>query len=189
MLRCSLGLGPGEVGAPVFDLNGRFVGICHAALPDLRSSFVLPAIACQRIRDDLIFSGNVEYGWFGITTTRKLNDSNGFDVVIQGLLENSPAAKSKLNIGDIIRKIDGDEIKKQGDLANTAFFARPDNIVEFLVVRGDKEFNIPVQVEKRPTYSSQKEKEVLIDRNASKTIDNISSSTSNQLKDPLLDPQ
>ena len=189
MLRCSLGLGPGEVGAPVFDLNGRFVGICHAALPDLRSSFVLPAIACQRIRDDLIFSGNVDYGWFGITTTRKLNDSNGFDVVIQGLLENSPAAKSKLNIGDIIRKIDGDEIKKQGDLANTAFFARPDNIVEFLVVRGAKEFNIPVQVEKRPTYSSQKEKEVLIDRNASKTIDNISSSTANQLKDPLLDPQ
>ena len=189
MLRCSLGLGPGEVGAPVFDLNGRFVGICHAALPDLRSSFVLPAIACQRIRDDLIFSGNVEYGWFGITTTRKLNDSNGFDVVIQGLLENSPAAKSKLNIGDIIRKIDGDEIKKQGDLANTAFFARPDNIVEFLVVRGAKEFNIPVQVEKRPTYSSQKEKEVLIDGNASKTIDSISSSTSIQLKDPLLDPQ
>ena len=189
MLRCSLGLGPGEVGAPVFDLNGRFVGICHAALPDLRSSFVLPAIACQRIRDDLIFSGNVEYGWFGITTTRKLNDSNGFDVVIQGLLENSPAVKSKLKIGDIIRKIDGDEIKKQGDLANTAFFARPDNIVEFLVVRGDKEYNIPVQVEKRPTYLPQKEKEFLIDGNATETIDNLSSSVSNQLKDPLLDPQ
>jgi serine protease Do len=189
MLRCSLGLGPGEVGAPVFDLNGRFVGICHAALPDLRSSFVLPATACQRIRDDLIFSGNVDYGWFGITTTRKLNDSNGFNVVIQGLLENSPAAKSKLKIGDIIRKIDGKEIKKQGDLANTAFFSRPDNIVEFFVFRGDKEFSIPVQVEKRPTYSSQKEKEVLIDGNASKTIDSISSSTSIQLKDPLLDPQ
>ena len=189
MLRCSLGLGPGEVGAPVFDLNGRFVGICHAALPDLRSSFVLPATACQRIRDDLIFSGNVDYGWFGITTTRKLNDSNGFNVVIQGLLENSPAAKSKLKIGDIIRKIDGKEIKKQGDLANSAFFSRPDNIVEFFVFRGDKEFSIPVQVEKRPTYSSQKEKEVLIDGNASKTIDSISSSTSIQLKDPLLDPQ
>ena len=189
MLRCSLGLGPGEVGAPVFDLNGRFVGICHAALPDLRSSFVLPAIACQRVRDDLIFSGNVEYGWFGITTTRKLNDNNGFDVVVQDLLENSPAAKSKLNVGDIIRKIDGEEIKKPGDLANTAFFARPDNIVEFLVLRGDKEFKIPVQVEKRPTYASQKEKESLTEGNSTKAFNNISSSTLNQLKDPLLAPQ
>ena len=43
------------------------------------------------------------------------------DVVVQDLLENSPAAKSKLNVGDIIRKIDGEEIKKPGDLANTAF--------------------------------------------------------------------
>ena len=51
MFRTSLALGPGEVGAPVFDLNGNFVGITHAALPDLRSSFILPAKACSRIRD------------------------------------------------------------------------------------------------------------------------------------------
>ena len=40
MLRCSLALGPGEVGAPIFNLSGNFIGICHAALPDLSSSFI-----------------------------------------------------------------------------------------------------------------------------------------------------
>ena len=39
MLRSSLALGPGEVGAPVFDLNGNFIGITHAALPDLNLHF------------------------------------------------------------------------------------------------------------------------------------------------------
>ena len=62
MLRASLPLGPGEVGAPVFDLQGRFVGMGHAALPDLSASFLLPAEACLRVRDGLLFSGAVDYG-------------------------------------------------------------------------------------------------------------------------------
>ena len=52
--RTSLALGPGEVGGPVFDLQGRFIGMCHAALPDL-NLFIIPANACIRIRDDLFF--------------------------------------------------------------------------------------------------------------------------------------
>ena len=71
MIRSSLPLGPGEIGAPIFNLNGNFVGIAHAALSDLGSSFILPADACLRIRDGLLLSGNVEYGWFGVTVSQK----------------------------------------------------------------------------------------------------------------------
>jgi len=154
MIRGSLDLGPGEVGAPVFDLKGRFLGICHAALPDLRSSFVLPAKACQRIRDDLLFSGAVTYGWFGITTTKKLNDNNGFDIIIAGIFKDSPAFKSNFKVGDIISEINEIPVTNQGDLANTAFFARPDNILDFLVLRDDKEIKVSLKVEKRPVYQS-----------------------------------
>ena len=59
MIRTSLALGPGEVGAPVFDLNGRFIGITHAALPDLKSSFLLPAKACKRIRMTYYYPGRL----------------------------------------------------------------------------------------------------------------------------------
>ncbi len=151
MLRSSLALGPGEVGAPVFDLNGRFVGITHAALPDLQSSFLLPARACKRIRDDLLLSGQVEYGWFGITTTRKLNQSNNsFDVVINGFIEDSPAIKSNLKVGDVLVEVGGDSIETQGDLANASFFAVPETILEFKVKREVKEMVIPLKVAVRP---------------------------------------
>lgn len=153
MIRGSLDLGPGEVGAPVFDLNGRFLGICHAALPDLRSSFVLPAKACQRIRDDLLFSGAVNYGWFGITTSKKLNKVNGFDIIIEGIFKGSPASRSNLMVGDIITQIDEHPVTNQGDLANTAFFARPDNLLDFLVRRDNKELKISLKVEKRPVHT------------------------------------
>ena len=150
MIRSSLALGPGEVGAPVFDLNGRFVGITHAALPDLQSSFLLPAKACKRIRDDLLLSGQVEYGWFGITTSRKLNQANSFDVVINGFVDDSPAKISKLKIGDVIISVGGVSIQTQGDLANASFFAEPDTILEFRVKRDGKEIIVPLKVTIRP---------------------------------------
>ena len=150
MVRSSLALGPGEVGAPVFDLNGRFVGITHAALPDLQSSFLLPAKACKRIRDDLLLSGQVDYGWFGITTTRKLNQANSLDVVINGFVDESPAKMSKLKTGDVIISVGGVSIHTQGDLANASFFAEPGTILEFKVKRDGKEIIVPLKVTIRP---------------------------------------
>ena len=184
MIRSSLALGPGEVGAPVFDLNGRFVGMTHAALPDLQSSFLLPAKACKRIRDDLLLSGQVEYGWFGITTTRKLNQANSFDVVINGFVDDSPAEKSKLKIGDVIMSVVVVAIHTQGDLANASFFAEPGTILEFKVKRDDKEIIVPLKVTIRP--KNHKTTGIAINTNIS---DSNSSSVADQnTTDVILSP-
>ena len=154
MLRTSLALGPGEVGGPVFDLQGRFIGMCHAALPDLKSSFIIPANACIRIRDDLILSGKVDYGWFGISTSRKLNDTSHFNIVVSSIIKGSPASKTELKSGDIIKSIDKKEVKKQGDLAFASFYARPGTIVEMEVVREEKVIKIPIKVTSRPIINT-----------------------------------
>ena len=46
MIRTSLALGPGEVGAPVFDLNGRFINY-SCGTSRFEVSFLLPAKACK----------------------------------------------------------------------------------------------------------------------------------------------
>ena len=161
MIRSSLPLGPGEVGAPIFDLQGRFAGIGHAALPDLSASFLLPAEACLRIRDDLLFSGSVDYGWFGVTVSRKLNDENSFEIVVQGMVEGSPASKSNLKVGDIIRKIGGQKVSNRGDLAHAAFFAKPGTLIELFVSRDGKDVVVPVKVEKRKQVSVLSQNEVV----------------------------
>ena len=151
MIRSSMPLGLGEIGAPVFDLNGRFVGITYAALPDLRSSFLLPARACMRIRDDLLLSGKIDYGWFGVTTNRKINLENSFDLVIDDFVPDSPASLSKLKKGDILKRIAGTSITSPGDLAHASFFAKPGTFVEFVVEREGNELIIPVKVGSKPT--------------------------------------
>jgi S1-C subfamily serine protease len=162
-----LPLGLGEVGAPVFDLQGRFVGITYAALPDLRSSFLLPANACSRIRDDLLLKGKVDYGWFGITTTRKLNPENGFDILIDDFIDGSPGALSTLKKGDVLRKIAGTVIRNRGNLANASFFARPGTFVEFVVAREGKELVVPVKVASRPSVEKNELTETPKDLNQS----------------------
>ena len=160
MIRSSLPLGPGEIGAPIFNLNGNFVGIAHAALSDLGSSFILPADACLRIRDGLLLSGNVEYGWFGVTVSRKLNPSNSFDIVVEGTVDGSPASKSSLKKGDIILEIASIKVDDRGDLAHAAFFASPGTVVEFLVRRDDKQVTVPIKVEKRSVLMKEEESQV-----------------------------
>jgi S1-C subfamily serine protease len=157
MLRTSLSLGPGEVGGPVFDLNGNFIGITYAALPDLRSSFILSAKSCARIRDELILSGSVDYGWFGITVTRKLNEENGFNIIIKSVGDNT-----KLQKEDVILKIGNTEISDRGDLVDSSFYSRPGTFVEFLIERNGKNLTIPVRVSPRP-ISIQDEKSDLSD--------------------------
>ena len=167
MFRTSLELGPGEVGAPVFDLNGNFIGITHAALPDLRSSFVLPAKACSKIRDGLILSGKVDYGFFGITVTRKLNQKNGFNIEIQSIHSNS-----KLQKGDILLKIGNTEIFERGDIIESTFYARPGTFVEFLIKRDGKELTIPIRVMVRPVANTKSNTDnALLDQNLTDDLD------------------
>lgn len=160
MIRSSVPLGPGEIGAPLFDLNGRFVGIAHAALTDLGSSFILPADACLRIRDGLLLSGNVDYGWFGVTVSRKLNKSNSFDIVVEGTVDGSPASKSSLKKGDQIQKIGSVKVYDRGDLAHAAFFAKPGTVITFLVKRDEKMLTIPIKVEQRSVMLREEESQI-----------------------------
>ena len=48
-------------------------------------------------------------------------------------------------------------VTKEGDLAHSAFFARPGTFVEFLVIRDQKELKIPVKVARRPLAKDKNE--------------------------------
>ncbi len=150
MLRTSVPTGPGEVGAPMLDLDGRFIGIVFASLPDLRSSCILPASAVLRVRDDLLFSGKASYAWFGLTVKSQISVDEGLRVVVDEIIENSPAAGSGILKGDQLLKIGDHQVKRRGDVANASFFARPGQFVNFLVRRDSEELEIPVRVSGRP---------------------------------------
>lgn len=146
-LRSDIPYDGGEGGAPVFDLNGSLVGMIVAALPEIRSSLILPARAVQRVRDDILFSGKVTYAYFGFQARQTSSLASGPWVEIEEVSEGSPAALAGILKGDILKQVGDFPVRTDDDLRSASFFIRPNEYVTVQIVRDDKE----LELEMRPT--------------------------------------
>lgn len=139
-----------EGGSPVFDLNGRFIGIMVVSLPEIRSSFLLPAAAAKRIRDDIIFSGRVAYSYLGLEVDQGAVRLKGQPIVVSRIVPDSPADEANLEFGDVVLSLDGKPTESLADLRNITFFARPGQLLPIRVRRGKKELQLSIRLVENP---------------------------------------
>ncbi|PIP59800.1 MAG: hypothetical protein COZ46_01085 [Verrucomicrobia bacterium CG_4_10_14_3_um_filter_43_23] len=158
-IRSDLPSDGGDAGAPVFDLNGRFVGMLAWTLQEIRASFTLPAAAVLRVRDDLLFSGEVVYGYLGLDVETRSSIKHGVEVYVVDIIEGSPGSEASIERGDVILAYDSKQVKEISDLHNAIFFSRPGQVVTLKLLRNGNEMTIPVKVAKIPTdYSKEGER-------------------------------
>jgi S1-C subfamily serine protease len=149
-LRTNIFFGLGEGGTPVLDLNGRLVGMNVLTLLDIPSSYILPTRALFRIRDDLMFAGEVVYSWFGIEGRETTEIVRGSRVVVDEVVPGGPAEEVGLMAGDRLLEIGGFEIKTPSDVRNARFFARVGRYIRVKVLRDDEERVFSLRVAKVP---------------------------------------
>jgi len=96
--------------------------------------------------DDELFLTDEKAGFLGVqiqdlsdqlSTYFKLKDGNG--VLVSEVVEDSPAEKAGLKAGDIITKVDGDDIEDASDLTTTIRSYDPETKVSVSIVRDGKE--------------------------------------------------
>ncbi|WP_269542672.1 S1C family serine protease [Cerasicoccus fimbriatus] len=145
-LRSDVPFDGGEGGSPIFDISGSLVGMMIVALPEIRSSFILPARAVQRIRDDILFSGKVTFAHFGFSTMQKPDFTNGPHVEVEDVDPNGPAGKGGIQAGDILIKVGDFEIKTDENLRTAFFYTRPHELVTVAVKRGEETLELPIRV-------------------------------------------
>ncbi len=134
-LRASIPANPGEGGSPVFDLEGRFVGVLIASLPEVNSSYILPAKAVMRVRDALRREGGVGYGWIGIGVEQRTFDGNGVGLFVDTLDEGGGAVAAGIRIGDRLVSLDGETIRDVGDLRTRFFYSKIGETISLTVDR------------------------------------------------------
>ena len=110
----------GNSGGPLFDLNGKVVGINTAIIGQSGSigiGFAIPSNPASHVIEQLIEFGETKRGWLGvriqevtkeIAELEKLEKPQG--ALVASVSENSPADKAGVKAGDIILEFDGKEI-------------------------------------------------------------------------------
>ncbi len=150
-IRTDIPGGPGEGGSPLLDLNGKLVGILVYALPvEVQGSYSLPARAALRIRDDLHFSGKINYGWIGIEVEPLSSRKEGSQVVIEKVTTETPAEEAGLLSGDVLVALGDSEIRDVSDVSEAVFYLRENQFVGVRVRRDGEFLDFTVPVIARP---------------------------------------
>lgn len=149
-IRSSIPVDGGQGGCPILDLNGRFIGMSVASIDELNGSFALPVDALARVRDDLLFSGKIIYGWMGFEVTSELHDDNTDGVYLSQVVEDAPAAEAGMQAGDQLLSIGGRAINNVFDVPGAIFFTRPNQFTTVEVARGEERLKLSVKALPRP---------------------------------------
>jgi serine protease Do len=111
----------GNSGGPLFNIQGEVIGINTAIYSQTGGSvgigFAVPSAIAQRVAMQLKEYGKTKRGWLGVriqVVTDEIAESIGLDkargAMVAGVSEGGPAAKAKIEPGDVILSFDGKPI-------------------------------------------------------------------------------
>jgi len=118
-------INPGNSGGPLFDVEGRIVGMNTLINGIGRGlAFAIPSTMLRDVAQQLIARGKVQRPWLGIRMetfgdNSPLRDhASGVDrgVIVETIEADSPAYRSDLRAADIITEVDGAKVASARDL-------------------------------------------------------------------------
>lgn len=152
----------GNSGGALVDSNGNLVGINTAIFSRTGGSigigFAIPSTIVTQVMDQLIKSGKVQRGYFGVepedinadmADLLRLPRNEG--VLLKGVQRASPAGKAGLEPGDVMVSINGQPVLNSRAMLNLISQLPPGSDARVKVVRGGKELDVHVPVGERPT--------------------------------------
>ena len=160
-IQTDVAINPGNSGGPLFNLDGKVVGI-NAQIYSrtggfMGLSFAVPIDIAIRVSDQLKADGKVTRGWLGVliqNVTRELAESFGMSkpvgALVSEILADSPAAGSDLKPGDIIVKYDGRKLDKMSDLPPLVGVTPIDKAVTLEVIRQGESIDVTVTIGELP---------------------------------------
>ena len=161
----------GNSGGALVDSSGELVGINTAVYATPISSetsrapqmpegigFAIPVATAKAVLDQIIQHGHVIRGWIGADYS-DVPPQNGGEphqpgVMLVRIVPDGPAAKAGLQAGDILTKLDGNDIADQMDLLNREAAITPGAKAHLEGLRNNQPFGIDIVMAQRPTPST-----------------------------------
>ena len=150
-------INPGNSGGPLFNLTGEVVGINSQIYTRsggfMGVSFAIPIDVAMDVANQLKAGGKVSRGWLGVViqeVNKDLAESFGLDkpagALVAQVLDDGPAAKGGLQVGDVILSMNGQPIVMSADLPHLVGALKAGSKATLEVIRNGKRQNLELTV-------------------------------------------
>lgn len=156
-IQTDVAINPGNSGGPLFNLKGQVVGINSQIYSRsggfMGISFAIPIDVAMNVAEQLKANGKVQRGQLGVViqeVSYDLAKSFGLDkasgALIAKIMPNSAAQQAGLQVGDIVRKVNGEEVRASSDLPVMVGSIMPGKEVTLSIWRGGKQTDVKVKL-------------------------------------------
>ena len=157
---------PGNSGGALVNTKGELIGINTMISSQTGSyvgySFAVPSNNARKIIEDLMEFGNVQRGILGVeggelnaSASKELGIAETQGFYINKVTKNTGAEKAGLQKGDVIVKLDSQDIDSFAELSGYINTKRPNDKVQVTYLRGDKKSVVPVILSKNEFFSTE----------------------------------
>ncbi|MFM9995718.1 MAG: trypsin-like peptidase domain-containing protein [Phycisphaerales bacterium] len=159
-------INPGNSGGPLVNLEGQVVGINNQIATRTGGSvglgFAISSSIARPVMESLIRDGRVERGWLGVEWRERPSGTAGAaapvksdGVVIEKVVDGSPAALAGLLTGDIVTRFNGRPTTSGSRFRSAIAFTQPGEPTPIEIVRGGEPRTVTVELVDRTTGQAQ----------------------------------
>ncbi len=167
-IQTDVAINPGNSGGPLFNLDGEVVGINSQIYSRtggfMGLSFAIPMDVVMDVVSQIKDQGYVSRGWLGVLiqdVTRELAESFGMKrphgALVAQVMDDSPAAKGGIEVGDIITEFNGEEVTYSSDLPPIVGRTRVGSDAKVKVLRDGKMRSLVVRIGELPAEAKAQE--------------------------------
>jgi serine protease Do len=193
-IQTDVAINPGNSGGPLFNMAGEVVGINSQIFTRsggfMGLSFAIPIDVALDVSNQLKASGKVNRGWLGVViqeVNKDLAESFGLDkpagALVAQVVDDGPAAKGGLQVGDVILSANGQPIVMSADLPHLIGNLKDGSKAELDVIRDGKRQKLTVTVGALPDEGKEMEASGgNVERNSNRLGVSVADLTAEQLK-------
>jgi serine protease Do len=151
-------INPGNSGGPLVNARGEVIGVntflVSASGTFSGMGFAIPTQIVRPTVETLIRDGKISHGYMGIgisdvtpENSKFFNLTDAEGALVTQVESDSPAAKSGVKVGDVIRELDGQKMPDAGELQVEVGQKRPGTTIKLGILRDGKNVTVPVMLE------------------------------------------
>lgn len=172
----------GNSGGPLFDMRGNVIGINNAIFSPSGGSvgigFAIPAEIAAPIVDQLRQGQEIERGFLGVSLgpiTDDMADSLGLPAnrgeIVQSVQDDSAASAAGLQAGDIITRINGQDVTSEQTVIFLIANLQPGETIPLEVLREGSTVELTATLGKRPSEQELREQAETFDPDSDDPMD------------------